>query len=216
MIENSICGDRQGVSSSAEAVAVLEKISIRQLKAARGLLGWSQEELAARSDVSSSTIKRLEAAGGELGSYPETGLKIVTTLRGAGIIFIAADDDGPGRAASWDIAAMTCNAFLFRPLVPPVLDCSSRGDRIAGLFSVLLDDGVLKYACCERCMRVGDPDEFLHKCAAVLRYNGDEAMAQKFEEQIGKIEPMNEIEAKAVRSTAFLLFSWVEPGGRPM
>ena len=42
------------------------KVSIRQLKAARALLGWSQEELATASDVSLPTIKRLEAAEGWL------------------------------------------------------------------------------------------------------------------------------------------------------
>ena len=37
------------------------KVSIRQLKAARSLIGWSQEELASAANVSLPTIKRLEA-----------------------------------------------------------------------------------------------------------------------------------------------------------
>ncbi len=40
--------------------------SIGQIKAARALLGWSQEQLAAVSGVSIPTVKRLEAADGPL------------------------------------------------------------------------------------------------------------------------------------------------------
>ena len=40
------------------------KVSIRQLKAARALVGWSQEQLAFAADISLPTIKRLEAAEG--------------------------------------------------------------------------------------------------------------------------------------------------------
>ena len=43
------------------------KVSIRQLKAARSLIGWSQEELAAAASISLPTIKRLEAVEGPLG-----------------------------------------------------------------------------------------------------------------------------------------------------
>jgi predicted transcriptional regulator len=52
------------------------KVSIRQLKAARALLAWSQEQLAAAADVSIPTIKRLEAQDGPLGGRDETGSKI--------------------------------------------------------------------------------------------------------------------------------------------
>ena len=36
-------------------------ITVEQLRAARGLLGWSQSELAARAGLSLPTVKRLEA-----------------------------------------------------------------------------------------------------------------------------------------------------------
>ena len=36
-------------------------ITIEQLRAARGLLGWSQSELAERAGLSLPTVKRLEA-----------------------------------------------------------------------------------------------------------------------------------------------------------
>ncbi len=69
------------------------KLSIRQLKAARELVAWSQEELAGKSGVSLPTIQRLEAAGGDLGGRPETGKKIMATLEKAGVEFL---DDGQG------------------------------------------------------------------------------------------------------------------------
>lgn len=49
--------------------------SIRQVKAARALLGWSQTELASRSGISEPTIKRLEAIDSHerMGGRPETG-----------------------------------------------------------------------------------------------------------------------------------------------
>jgi hypothetical protein len=40
---------------------------VRQVKAARALLGWSQQDLARASGVSEPTIGRLEAADGVLG-----------------------------------------------------------------------------------------------------------------------------------------------------
>jgi len=71
------------------------KVSIRQLKAARTLVGWSQENLAKAARVSLPTIKRLEAAEGLLGGRNATALKIRTALERAGIQFI--DENGGGR-----------------------------------------------------------------------------------------------------------------------
>jgi len=72
------------------------KVSIRQVKAARSLLAWSQEELAAAADVSVPTIKRLEARDGPLGGRDETGMKICSALESAGIQFIDENGGGPG------------------------------------------------------------------------------------------------------------------------
>ncbi len=72
------------------------KVSIRQVKAARALLGWSQEELATRSGVSIPTIKRLEAADGELGGRQDTAGSIVDAIQQAGVMFIAENGEGPG------------------------------------------------------------------------------------------------------------------------
>src|SRR5262245_29902901 len=72
------------------------KVSIRQIKAARALLAWSQEQLARAAGVSLPTIKRLEAQDGPLGGRSETGRKILAALEGAGAQFIRENEGGPG------------------------------------------------------------------------------------------------------------------------
>jgi transcriptional regulator with XRE-family HTH domain len=59
--------------------------TIRQVKAARALLGWSQIDLAEKSGVSIPTIERLEGADGPIGGRPETASKIIAALQRAGI-----------------------------------------------------------------------------------------------------------------------------------
>jgi transcriptional regulator with XRE-family HTH domain len=58
------------------------------------LLGWSQEALAEVSGVSIPTIKRLEAADGELGGLPVTQAKIISCLEKARIQFTNNDEPG--------------------------------------------------------------------------------------------------------------------------
>jgi transcriptional regulator with XRE-family HTH domain len=72
------------------------KVSIRQIKAARALLGWSQDDLAATAGVSIPTIKRLEASDDVLGGRAETASKILSALSSAGIEFIEENAGGPG------------------------------------------------------------------------------------------------------------------------
>ena len=72
------------------------KVSIRQIKAARALLGWSQDDLATRSGVSAPTVKRLEAAEGDIGGRAETGESLVAALREAGVEFIPENGGGAG------------------------------------------------------------------------------------------------------------------------
>jgi predicted transcriptional regulator len=72
------------------------KVSIRQLKAARALLAWSQERLAAEAGVSIPTIKRLEAQDGPLGGRSETGARIRSALEKGGVQFIDENGGGPG------------------------------------------------------------------------------------------------------------------------
>lgn len=72
------------------------KVSIRQVKAARALLGWSQRNLSNAAGVSEPTIKRLEAMEGELGGRADTAKRIRAALELAGVEFIEENGGGPG------------------------------------------------------------------------------------------------------------------------
>jgi predicted transcriptional regulator len=74
----------------------IRKVSIRQIKAARALLAWAQDDLAAAADVSVPTIKRLEAQDGPLGGRSETGTKMISALESAGVEFLDENGGGPG------------------------------------------------------------------------------------------------------------------------
>jgi DNA-binding XRE family transcriptional regulator len=87
--------DTFSIYQGALTLSIL-KVSIRQLKAARTLIGWSQEELASAADVSLPTIKRLESVEGWLGGRQTTGQKICSALEKAGIEFIDENGGGPG------------------------------------------------------------------------------------------------------------------------
>lgn len=69
-------------------------VSIRQIKAARALLGWSQEELAEKSGVSTPTVKRLESSEGPLGGRAETATKLIRALEAGGVAFINGGQPG--------------------------------------------------------------------------------------------------------------------------
>lgn len=65
-----------------------------QLRAARALLGWRQEDVAQAAKVGIATIRRIESQEGPLTGYISTMLKIQTAFEQAGIQFI--DDDETG------------------------------------------------------------------------------------------------------------------------
>lgn len=68
-----------------------------QIRAARVLLGLSQQEVAELSNVGLATIKRVEAAGSELTGTAQTMGRIQRALEAKGVVFIAQDDkQGPG------------------------------------------------------------------------------------------------------------------------
>jgi transcriptional regulator with XRE-family HTH domain len=70
-------------------------VTIEQLRAARGLLGWSQSELAARAGLSLPTVKRLEAGFGPRVS-DEARTKMQRAIEAAGIEFIEENGGGSG------------------------------------------------------------------------------------------------------------------------
>ena len=63
-------------------------ITAEQIKAARALLRMEQDELARRSGVSITTIRRLEAAGGENLVADKTADDVQRSLQEAGVEFI--------------------------------------------------------------------------------------------------------------------------------
>jgi len=65
----------------------IEILSVRQVKAARAMLGWSAHDLARESGISYPTIARLEAGDGDLGGRQSTIDAIRTALEAAGIEF---------------------------------------------------------------------------------------------------------------------------------
>lgn len=74
----------------------IEILSIRQVKAARAMLAWSQHDLAKESGVSYPTIARLEKDDGPLGGRATTIKAIREALEAAGVIFIAENGGGAG------------------------------------------------------------------------------------------------------------------------
>lgn len=66
---------------------------IPQIRGARGLLGWSQAELARAAGLSLPTIQRYESVGN---TSAEALAKIVSALEAAGVVFVDENGHGPG------------------------------------------------------------------------------------------------------------------------
>jgi predicted transcriptional regulator len=69
-------------------------ITARQIRAARALLGWSQQQLADRAIVSLNALARLEK--GAVDSRISTVLAVQKALTKAGVEFLTADQKGEG------------------------------------------------------------------------------------------------------------------------
>jgi len=65
-----------------------------QIRAARGLLDWRQEDLANASGVGTATIRRIERSKKVTG-YASTLVRVQEAFEQAGILFIE-DDEGGG------------------------------------------------------------------------------------------------------------------------
>ena len=64
-----------------------------QIRAARGLLGWRQQDLSKASGVGTATIRRIEQSHAMTG-YASTLARIQTAFEKAGIEFIEDDEIG--------------------------------------------------------------------------------------------------------------------------
>jgi transcriptional regulator with XRE-family HTH domain len=67
-----------------------------QLKAARALIGWSQDKLAKESGVSSPTVKRMENSEGAVRGHADSVWKVQQCLESAGVELIPEDEKGFG------------------------------------------------------------------------------------------------------------------------
>ena len=67
-----------------------------QLRAARGLIDWSQQDLAVTAGVGFSTIRRMERGTGPVRGTAENVWKVQGALEDAGVVFIDAEEDGDG------------------------------------------------------------------------------------------------------------------------
>jgi predicted transcriptional regulator len=73
---------------------VIVMITSRQIRAARALLGWSQQQLADKAIVSLNALARLER--GEVDPRISTLMAVQKALTEAGVEFLAADVKGEG------------------------------------------------------------------------------------------------------------------------
>lgn len=73
---------------------LVDVISARQIRAARALLGWSQQQLADRAIISLNAVARLEK--GIVDSRISTVQAVEAALSKAGVEFIARNEKGEG------------------------------------------------------------------------------------------------------------------------
>ena len=67
-------------------------LSAEVIRAARGLLGINQTDLARRAKVGVATVKRVEGSDESLRVTVETLLRLQRALEAAGILFVPQDD----------------------------------------------------------------------------------------------------------------------------
>ena len=65
-----------------------------QIRAARALLGWRQEDLSSASGVGTATIQRIEKSDRPITGYVSTLVRIQAAFEQAGIQFIDEDEAG--------------------------------------------------------------------------------------------------------------------------
>jgi transcriptional regulator with XRE-family HTH domain len=93
MLQNGTIGDIMASMMSSHKVTN-SAISPEQVRAARGLLDWSRDQLAAETGVAKRTLVRFEASESE--TRPSTIAAIRAALEAAGVEFIAENGGGPG------------------------------------------------------------------------------------------------------------------------
>ena len=65
-----------------------------QIRAARALLGWRQEDLSKAAEVGTATIQRIEKSDHPVTGYVSTLVRIQAAFEQAGILFLDEDEAG--------------------------------------------------------------------------------------------------------------------------
>ncbi len=81
---------------NTSGIIFMQKMTSEQVRAARALLRWEQNDLSQASGLSLPTVKRLETKPGYLTSYQSSVDALHSALEAAGIEFIG---DGQGSLA---------------------------------------------------------------------------------------------------------------------
>jgi transcriptional regulator with XRE-family HTH domain len=71
-------------------------ITSGQIKAARGLIGWTARQLAEKAEIGFSTLIRLESEEGVPSSHVKTLSAIKAAFEKAGVEFIGTPEEGAG------------------------------------------------------------------------------------------------------------------------
>ena len=75
---------------------MIVKLTGRQIRAARGLVGWTAVDLAAASQVGVATIRRSEVENGPVRMTPANAATLQRALEEAGIEFLPENGGGVG------------------------------------------------------------------------------------------------------------------------
>ena len=73
-----------------------KQLTAAQIRAARALLRWSAIDLATKSAVGFSTVRRAELTEAKTSLTKANDLAIRNALEKAGVIFVDEDENGPG------------------------------------------------------------------------------------------------------------------------
>jgi len=74
----------------------MKLITAAQMRAARGLIRWSAEQLAEEAKIGVATVRRAEIMDGPLTITAANAAAIQSALEAAGVIFVAENGEGPG------------------------------------------------------------------------------------------------------------------------
>ena len=85
-----------GKKNQAKKYNVVEKSLIlpEQCRAARAMLGWSRDRLASEAEVAVGTVIDFERGARQ--PYKRTLLDLRRAFEGSGVVFLEANQDGPG------------------------------------------------------------------------------------------------------------------------